>query len=203
MDKLAQRVYEIVAPRLVPCHISHIGELWEASPSAILRRCYGVVRQFRTLCVCFLLLPTANHIVPLLDELFKRDSHEHRIDNTVEVAIVAEFETVEEQQEFRNLQVVVVVRYRICEELRLTVVERPFRVAVNHEVQYLRKKPHRRRVGAVGGFQRGKCWSIAKERPVLVASGVNLRVWVHRHEEVVTATVLFQHERRLPLQVWR
>ena len=203
MDKPAQRVYEIVAPRLVPCHLDHIGELWEASPSAILRRCYGVVRQFRTLCVGFLLFPTDNHIVSLLDELFKRDSHEHRIYNSVEVAIVAEFEAVEEQQEFRNLQVVVVVRYRICEELRLTAVERPFRVAVNHEVKYLRKKPHRRRVGAVGGFQRGKCWSIAEERPILVSRGVNLRVGVHRHEELVTATVLFQHERRLPLQVWR
>lgn len=203
MDKPAQRVYEIVAPRLVPCHISHIGELWEASPSAILLWRYCVLRELRLLCLRLLLLPPDDYIVPLLDELFKRDSHEHRIYNSVEVAIVAEFEAVEEQQEFRNLQVVVVVRYRICEELRLTVVERPFAVAVKHEVQYLRKKPHRRRVGAVCDFQRGKCWSLTEERPILVARGVNLRVGVHRHEELVTATVLFQHERRLPLQVWR
>ena len=93
--------------------------------------------------------------------------------------------------------------FSLGKEVRLTVGERTFAVAVKHEVQYLRKKPHRRRVWAVCGFQRGKCWSLTEERPILVARGVNLRVGVHRHEELVTATVLFQHERRLPLQVWR
>lgn len=203
MDKPAQRVYEIVAPRLVPCHLDHIGELWEASPSAILLWRYCVLREFRLLCLRLLLLPPDDYIVPLLDELPKSDSYQHRINNPVEIAVVTELEAVEEKQELRHLEVVVIVRNRLGKEVRLTVGERTFAVAVKHEVQYLRKKPHRRRVGAVCGFQRGKCWSLTEERPILVARGVNLRVGVHRHEELVTATVLFQHERRLPLQVWR
>ena len=203
MDKPAQRVYEIVAPRLVPCHLDHFGELWEASPSAILLWRYCVLRELRLLCLRLLLLPPDDYFVPLLDELPKSDSYQHRINNPVEISVVPQFETVEEQQELRHFEVVVFIRYRVCKELRLSVVERTFAVAVKHEIQYLRKKPHRRCVFTVCRFQNGERRSLTEERPIGVARGVNLRVGVHRHEELVTATVLFQHERRLPLQVWR
>lgn len=96
MDKPAQRVYEIFAPRLVPCHLDHIGELWEASPSAILLWRYCVLRELRLLCLRLLLLPPDDYIVPLLDELPKSDSYQHRINNPVEIAVVAELEAVEE-----------------------------------------------------------------------------------------------------------
>ena len=139
----------------------------------------------------------------LVAELIEGLGYPHRVNRAVEVAVLTEFEAVEEQQNLVNGEEVVFLRYRLGEEFGLLIVQRTFGVGENNEVEDLRKQPCCRETISVGLPQDRQRWRAVEVCMVAHPSHGNLRAGVEFRHELATAAVVLPHEHRLLQDVGR
>ena len=151
----------------------------------------------------FLFLPLGYRMDSLVAELIQGLGYPHRVNRAVEMTILAQLEAVEEKQQLGRCEEEVFLCNDFGEELGLLLVQRPFGVGVNNEVEDLWKQPRRRETLSVGlpqDRQRGRTIEV---RLVAHAPNGDLRAGVEFCHELATAAVVLLHEHRLLQDVGR